>query len=239
MPTICTRSGTVLKGSGGYQAKRFDGTGWGGCVPLSALFLFLFSLLLREVDDACPFPRPHPIPSPPPPASFGRYRSNRALILRRVGDFRGAQQDYSRIRALQVRFFLCYFCLHRRRTVLDVFPKQQPRRLSYPVYLDKTPTTFEKHTKTTLCLAGGDDVGSTEVALHAAQFVLRPNEGPTSPCLASLTCVYTRQHPEKPLKRALFWCLLKTSTRTCPTTFFGEYHPDPSAGLRDCTDVEH
>eukprot|EP00752_Nemacystus_decipiens_P017735 g15902.t1 len=29
------------------------------------------------------------------------YRSNRALILRRVGDFRGAQQDYSRIRALQ------------------------------------------------------------------------------------------------------------------------------------------
>ncbi|CAM9319203.1 unnamed protein product, partial [Ectocarpus sp. 13 AM-2016] len=30
------------------------------------------------------------------------YRSNRALILRRVGDFRGAQQDYSRIRALQM-----------------------------------------------------------------------------------------------------------------------------------------
>ncbi|CAM9868643.1 unnamed protein product, partial [Ectocarpus sp. 6 AP-2014] len=30
------------------------------------------------------------------------YRSNRALILRRVGDFRGAQQDYSRIRALQI-----------------------------------------------------------------------------------------------------------------------------------------
>ncbi|CAM9338673.1 unnamed protein product, partial [Ectocarpus sp. 4 AP-2014] len=30
------------------------------------------------------------------------YRSNRALILRRVGDFKGAQQDYSRIRALQI-----------------------------------------------------------------------------------------------------------------------------------------
>ncbi|CAN0037910.1 unnamed protein product [Scytosiphon promiscuus] len=42
------------------------------------------------------------------------YRSNRALILRRVGDFRGAQQDYSRIRALQVGVFR-----RRRRQLLS------------------------------------------------------------------------------------------------------------------------
>lgn len=88
------------------------------------------------------------------------YRANRALILRRVGDFRGAQQDYSRIRALQVYLSIVHFVAKRGSCRMFTYNVMTTARSMLPLARQLVGRLPLYHRRPALCYRG--DIGALQ-----------------------------------------------------------------------------